>query len=133
MLAILLLAGLGCAEVEVTEAFKGNFEKSKGNKVITDYCQSCHIHKDFDSTEHMVEVQLDYKRTVFKNAEECRVCHYLEKHLVYDQFLRKTRRPGDANRGKFKSFEKKELVKMKKSRKEEASKEEVLDDGDPAS
>jgi hypothetical protein len=110
-----LLASLGCAEVEVTEAFKGNYDKVKNNKVISDYCQSCHIHKEFNPSEHIHLMQTNYRRTVFKRAEECRICHYVEKHLIYDQFLRKTRRPDDANRGMYKSFERKQLKIMKKA------------------
>ncbi|PIQ99714.1 MAG: hypothetical protein COV66_11225 [Nitrospinae bacterium CG11_big_fil_rev_8_21_14_0_20_45_15] len=110
-----LLASLGCAKVEVTEAFKGSYDKDKNNKIISTYCQNCHIHKDFDPSEHIHLMQTDYKRTVFKKAEECRICHYVEKHLIYDQFLRKTRRPDDANRGLYKSFEREQFKIMKKS------------------
>jgi len=121
LFAAIIFSGLGCAKLDVAEAFKGNFEKSKNNKIINDYCKSCHIHKDFDSIEHIPEKQTDYKRVVFNKAEECRICHFVEKKIVYNRFLRKTRRPADANRGKYKDFEKKEIKKMKNLRKRKTS------------
>jgi len=124
LIVFALLASLGCAEVEVLEAFKGNYDKDKNNKVISAYCQNCHIHRDFDPSEHTHLMQTDYKRTVFKKAEECRICHYIEKHVIYDQFLRKTRRPVDANRGLYKSFEREQLKIMKKSIAKENSEKE---------
>ncbi len=105
----------GCANVEVEQAFKGELRPGKANKVIGDYCQSCHIHKDFDPPLHVSDVRSLYKRTVFRKARECRSCHYIEKGWMHNQHERKTRMPSDANRGKFKKFEKKEMSRLRKS------------------
>ena len=112
----LLLALLtGCSNVEVEQAFKGEFRAGKANKIIGEYCQSCHIHKDFDPSLHVSEIRSLYKRPVFRKARECRSCHYIEKDWMHNQHERKTRMPHDANRGKFRKFEKKEMSRRSKS------------------
>ena len=112
----MLLALLtGCSNVEVEQAFKGEFRAGKANKIIGEYCQSCHIHKDFDPSLHVSNVRSLYKRPVFIKARECRSCHYIEKDWMHNQHERKTRMPDDANRGKFRKFEEKEMSRRKKS------------------
>ena len=112
---ILLAVVSGCTKLEVEKAFKGDLRPRKANKVIGDYCQSCHIHRDFDPPLHVSKVRSLYKRTVFRKARECRSCHYIEKDWMNNQHERKTRMPEDANRGKFKKFEKKEISRLRKS------------------
>ena len=104
----------GCAPMELEKAFKGDLPPGKANKVIGNYCQSCHIHKGFDPLLHVASVRSLYKRRVFRKSRECRSCHYLEKNWIHNQHKRKTRMPGDANRGKFKKFEKKEIDRLRK-------------------
>ena len=112
----MLLALLtGCSNGEVEQAFKGEFGAGKANKIIGEYCQSCHIHKDFDPSLHVSNVRSLYKRPVFIKARECRSCHYIEKDWMHNQHERKTRMPDDANRGKFRKFEEKEMSRRKKS------------------
>ena len=104
----------GCSPMEVEKAFKGDLRPGKANKIIGNYCQSCHIHKGFDPLLHVANVRSLYKRRVFRKARECRSCHYIEKNWMHNQHKRKTRMPGDANRGKFKKFEKKEIDRLRK-------------------
>jgi len=104
----------GCAPVELDKAFRGDLSPGKANKVIGNYCQSCHIHKNFDPLLHVASVRKLYKRRVFRKSRECRSCHYVEKNWMHNQHERKTRMPGDANRGKFKKFEKKEIARLRK-------------------
>ena len=113
---VLLLAIMtGCSNLEVEKAFKGDLRPGKANKVIGDYCRSCHIHKDFHPPGHVSQVRSFYKRTVFRKARECRFCHYIKKDWIHNQHQRKTRMPEDANRGKFKKFEKKQMRWLRKS------------------
>lgn len=105
----------GCSHAEVEQAFKGDLRPGKANKVISEYCQSCHIHKDFDPPPHVSNVRSLYKSPVFRKARECRSCHYIEKGWMHNQHERRTRMPVDANRGKFKKFEKEEIGRMRKS------------------
>ena len=114
--SLLVLAIMtGCSNLEVEKAFEGDLRPGKANKVIGDYCRSCHIHKDFYPSRHVSAVRSLYKRTVFRKARECRFCHYIEKDWMNNQHQRKTRMPIDANRGKYKKFEKKEMKRLRKS------------------
>jgi len=104
---ILALIGVsvGCYTQEIEKAFDGDFVAVDSNKMINDYCRSCHIHRDFNPANHIEEQSLLYKGQVFRYATECRTCHYLEKQFSLNDFTRKTRRPEEANQGKFKEFE----------------------------
>ena len=111
----LLVLLMGCSNMEMEQAFKGEFRAGKSNKIIGEYCQSCHIHKDFDPSKHVSKVRSLYKKPVFRKARECRSCHYIEKDWMHNQHERKTRMPNDVNRGKFRKFEKKEMSRRRKS------------------
>ena len=116
-LGILIFASFsGCSTIEVEKAFEGDLRPGKANRIIGEYCQSCHIHKDFDPPLHVSKVRSLYNRPVFKRARECRSCHYIEKNWMHNQHERKTRMPEDANRGKFRKFEKEELSRKRKGR-----------------
>ena len=76
-----LVLATGCIKSELPSAFEGEFGGEKNNKVISEYCTSCHIHKEFPSKGHVQKIRLKYKRKLFRKAKECRVCHYIEKEL----------------------------------------------------
>jgi hypothetical protein len=111
-----LVLATGCIKSELPSAFDGVFDGKKNNKVISEYCTSCHIHKEFPSKGHVQKIRLKYKRKLFRKAKECRVCHYIEKEWSNDHIFRKTRRPSQVNRGGFKTFEK-EFLKSFKNKK----------------
>ncbi len=116
----LLIAGIlagGCYTKKIEEAFEGDIPQPEGNRVINNYCRGCHIHRDFDPSGHIEEQSLLYKREVFRYATECRTCHYLEKKFSLNDFTRKTRRPAEANVGKFREFEL-GILKEQKAREE---------------
>ncbi len=106
-LGVLILMGLsaGCYTQKIEEAFDRDFSSAESNRIINNYCQSCHLHRNFISASHIEEQSVFYKRKVFRYATECRTCHYLEKKFSLNDFTRKTRRPREANQGEFKDFE----------------------------
>ena len=106
-LAVFLFFGAGCSQLELSRAFQGEFNSHRNNRIIGEYCTSCHIHKELDSKKHLIEVRLKYRRRLFNTTTECRTCPYLEKQWVHNGVLRKTRRPRETNRGDFREFEKK--------------------------
>ena len=116
VLLFTLVLATGCIKSELPSAFDGAFDGKKNNKVIGEYCTSCHIHKEFSSKSHVQTIRLKYKRKLFRKAKECRICHYIEKKWSYNHVFRKTRRPGQVNRGGFKNFEK-EILKSFKNKK----------------
>lgn len=113
---IAALAGmsLGCYTQKIETAFEGEMAPIESNRMINEYCQSCHIHRDFSSAGHIEEKSALYKRKVFRYATECHTCHYLEKKFSLNDFTRKTRRPEEANQGKYKEYE----IKILKAQKE---------------
>jgi nitrate/TMAO reductase-like tetraheme cytochrome c subunit len=114
LVGLFLVLFSGCANQEVEKAFKGDLRPGKANGIIGEYCQSCHIHKDFDPPLHVSKVRNLYRSPAFKKARECRSCHYIEKNWMHNERERRTRMPEDANRGKFKKFEEKELSRKQK-------------------
>jgi hypothetical protein len=108
LMTLLLLPFSGCTIVDVEKAFNGDLRPGKANKIIGEYCQSCHIHKDFDPPLHVSKVRNLYNRPTFKRARECRSCHYIEKNWMHNQHERKTLMPEDVNRKKLNKFERKE-------------------------
>lgn len=115
-LMALIFFTAGCAERKIEDAFQGKLSASDSNKVINEYCKSCHIHKNFDPADHMASVRSNYKRLYFKRARQCRACHYIEKNWVTNNYHRKTRNPKNANRGVYRDFEHAEIKQMKKNR-----------------
>jgi len=112
------VVGSGCYTKTIQEAFDGSYSAKQNNRIISEYCQSCHLHKDFDPDTHVENQVLAYKRRVFRFAEECRICHFIEKKFALNEFARKTRRPREANSGKFRKFEK-EIWKSQKEKRAE--------------
>lgn len=92
-----LAVAAACANVDLENAFKGEFPEAKNNSVISGYCQTCHIHKDFDGEDHIAIVRPRYRRPVFRDASECRTCHYLKKDWLHNDYQRKTRLPANPN------------------------------------
>ena len=115
-LLLFWIVGSGCYTKNIEEAFDGEFSAEKNNEVINEYCQSCHIHRDFAPELHVSAKVLEYKRKVFRLTNECRVCHYLEKQFSLNDFTRKTRHPKDANLGKFRKFERETLKSQKRKK-----------------
>jgi hypothetical protein len=107
LMVLFLVLFSGCTNKDVEKAFKGDLRPGQANRVIGEYCQSCHIHKDFDPPLHVSKVRNLYNRRVFKKARECRSCHYIEKNWMHNQHERKTRMPEDVNRGSSRSLRKK--------------------------
>ena len=93
----------GCIKSELPSAFEGVFDENKNNKVINEYCTSCHIHKNFSSEGHIQNIRLKYKSKLFRRTRECRTCHYIEKEWSYNHYFRKTHRPSQTNMDSFKN------------------------------
>lgn len=114
LFALLAIGFIGCSSLEVEKAFEGKFTPIQNNKTINNYCQSCHIHKDFDPGNHVAEVRKKYRRKIYRNAKECRVCHFVETRWNRTEMKRKTRYPNEVDRGLFRKFEQRELKKTSK-------------------
>ncbi|OGW28457.1 MAG: hypothetical protein A3K09_01500 [Nitrospinae bacterium RIFCSPLOWO2_12_FULL_47_7] len=95
-LGVSALALAGCLYTpEVVKAFDRKYPAAESNKIITEYCQSCHNHRDFEPVAHMETAKATYKKKSFRNATECRTCHFVETQLMRNEIIRKTIRPRD--------------------------------------
>ena len=96
-LGVLAVTLTGCFlyAPEVVKAFGSKYSAAESNKIITEYCQSCHNHKDFEPASHIESMRKAYKKKSFQIATECRTCHYVETQIVRNELIRKTIRPRD--------------------------------------
>ncbi len=104
----------GCSPLDVEKAFNGEFSRAKNNKVINDYCLNCHVHRNFQAEEHIVQKRKFYKKSIYRRTSDCRTCHYVEKVWARNDLKRKTRYPSLVRKGFFLDFENKEIKKKKK-------------------
>ena len=74
-----LLSLTACHPRPLDDALHGHLEADEGNRVITEYCRSCHIHRDFDPQRHVERAQSLYDRDPYTSAYECQVCHVAPK------------------------------------------------------
>lgn len=98
VLGFLALILGGCYTLEVVKAFDGKFPPEQNNKLIIEYCQGCHIHKDFVPATHLDTVKTKYTQKKYQDATECRTCHYVETQFMRNELIRKTKRPKDISR-----------------------------------
>ncbi len=111
----------GCEKEPLKEAFKGNYSIGRNNKIINEYCQSCHVHAIFVPDNHINKMNGLYTKRLFQTTNECRTCHYLKKNLLGDT-LRRHRRPRLVAKGMYREFIKGEW-KRKAAKKREAARE----------
>lgn len=108
---------------DVVRAFDGDYSEEENQKVITEYCQSCHNHRNFEPESHMDEMRALYKKRLYQAARSCRLCHYVEDNFVGDEITRGTRRPGEVKRGKHRAYEKEFIHDLTKERSRKKKKE----------
>jgi hypothetical protein len=105
--ACVLVFLAGCwAKMDYVKAFEGKYSVQENNKLINEYCQTCHVHREFDPGPHVEKMQALYKKKPYRLAGECRVCHFIVSRVAKNEFFRGTRHPDEVVRGKFKDFEK---------------------------
>lgn len=92
-IGLILMLTSACADRQLDNAFDGDFTADKNNKVITDYCQNCHIHKDFDPEPHIDRLTVKYRRASFRKTRQCRSCHYIKRDWAYNTISQHTRFP----------------------------------------
>ena len=98
-----LLSLSACRPKPLDDALKGRIEPVKGNRIITEYCQSCHIHRTFDPTRHVPQAQALYDRAPFNETVQCRACHLVRKD-TWGARKRKTLWPAEVAAGKHKTL-----------------------------
>jgi hypothetical protein len=84
-----LLSLTACQPRPLEDALQGRLSPEESNTIITEYCQSCHIHRAFDPLNHTERVQSLYDRPPYNATGECRTCHLVHKD-TWGVRLRKT-------------------------------------------
>lgn len=74
-----------CATTDVEKAFGSGVGGKESNKVIINYCMSCHTHQSFDAAAHVPAVQGRYAGSANAGATECRACHTYSINWVGDE------------------------------------------------
>ena len=93
-----LLNLMACRPHPLDEALKGKLAPDESNLVITEYCQSCHIHRTFDSISHVPRVQALYDHAPYTVTMQCRACHLVRKD-TWGMRRRKTLWPAQVAQG----------------------------------
>ncbi|MDH3600161.1 MAG: hypothetical protein OEU26_11035 [Candidatus Tectomicrobia bacterium] len=93
-----LLSLPACRPKPLEDALKGRLPPEDNNRVITEYCQSCHIHRAFDDLGHVPRMQALYDRSPYTEATQCRTCHLVHKNTWGDR-RRKTIWPAEVAKG----------------------------------
>ncbi len=95
-LCVLFLSLAACTRDPLKAALKGKFPPTQNNRIINNYCQSCHVHRDFIADRHVAEVAPQYEVREFREARECRVCHSVNFNF-FDPEHRITLHPPDGS------------------------------------
>ena len=94
LLAVPLFLLASCIPEPLDLALKGKLPEDESNTVITDYCQSCHIHRTFEPVDHAARMQALYDREPYIAALQCRTCHLVGEN-TWGMKSRKTIFPAD--------------------------------------
>ena len=97
LLTVALLLVASCIPDPLDLALSGKLPEHESNSVITDYCQTCHIHRTFESVDHAPRMQALYDRQPYTAAMQCRTCHLVGEN-TWGMKSRKTIFPADAAR-----------------------------------
>ncbi|HJM43073.1 MAG: hypothetical protein QGH70_01660 [Nitrospinota bacterium] len=95
--AAFVLGLASCTKDPLKQALSGKFLASENNRVISNYCRSCHVHRDFAAANHMAVIKPRYRVRKYREAEECRDCHSV-KFGFFGPAHRRTLHPPDGRR-----------------------------------
>jgi hypothetical protein len=107
-LVIALLSLTACRPEPLKQALQGELPPEESNIVITEYCQSCHIHRAFDPSAHPARMHGFYDRLPYTATTQCRACHLVREN-TWGMKLRKTLWPREVAQNQFTSFERRFL------------------------
>ena len=80
----------------------------ESNKVITGYCQGCHIHRALEPIDHVQRVRGLYDRPPYNATTQCRACHLVDED-TWGSRHRKTIFPDDVTHQRYAAHERRFL------------------------
>lgn len=92
---VALSGAVACTTPLLEKAFKPGMETVESDKIIGEYCVSCHVHKSFDSASHVETAKKSYTDADYAVATNCRVCHTYKRTWLLDE-RRGTHWPGNS-------------------------------------
>ena len=98
LLTVPLILLTSCIPEPLDLALKGKLAGEESNRIVTDYCQTCHIHRTFEPIDHAPRMQVLYDRDPYSTAMQCRTCHLVDEN-TWGMKSRKTIFPADVAGG----------------------------------
>jgi hypothetical protein len=107
-IAVVLLSLTACKPDPLEKALKGELAPSENNLVIVGYCQSCHIHRALNPSEHLTGIRTLYDRVPYTVTTQCRACHLVSED-TWNMKHRKTIFPADVAKNRYTAHERRIL------------------------
>jgi hypothetical protein len=107
-IAVALLSLIACRPDLLEQALKGELSPHENNLIIADYCQSCHIHRTLNPSEHLAYIRTLYDRAPYTVTAQCRACHLVYEDTWYMKH-RKTIFPTDVAQNRYTAHERRFL------------------------
>jgi len=105
---VTLLSFTACKPDPLSKALKGELSPDENNLVVFGYCQSCHIHRTLNPSEHLTRVRPLYDRVPYTTTTQCRACHLVTEDTWYIKH-RKTIFPAEVVQNRYTDHERRFL------------------------
>jgi len=107
-IAVALLSLTACKPDPLEKALKGELAPNENNLIIVGYCQSCHIHRALNPSEHLTSIRTLYDRVPYTVTTQCRACHLVSED-TWNMKHRKTIFPADVAKNRYTAHERRIL------------------------
>jgi hypothetical protein len=107
-IAVILLSLTACKPDPLEKALKGELAPDENNLIIVGYCQSCHIHRTLNPSEHLTSIRPLYDRVPYTVTAQCRACHLVSAD-TWNMKHRKTIFPADVAQNRYTAHERRFL------------------------
>ena len=107
-LVVALLSLTACKPDPLTKALRGEPSPAESNQIIAAYCQSCHIHRALNPSEHLTHIRPLYDRAPYTATTQCRACHMVSED-TWNRKHRKTIFPSDVIQKRYTAHERRFL------------------------
>jgi len=102
LVALALLSLPACRSNPLEQALRGELSPDENNLVIVEYCQTCHIHRTLNPSEHLTRIRTFYDRLPYTATTQCRACHLVSED-TWGMKQRKTIFPADVAQNRYTS------------------------------
>jgi len=107
-IAVTLLSLTACKPDPLEKALKGELTPDENNLIIVGYCQTCHIHRALNPSEHLASIRPLYDRAPYTVTTQCWACHLVSED-TWNRKHRKTIFPADVAQNRYLAHERRLL------------------------